>query len=59
MSYTEKSERVKQIYHLDAESREKVQMNLFAKQKESYGCKEQTYGYQVGKGASDKLGDCD
>ena len=26
-----------------------VQMNLFAKQKQSHRCREQTYGYQRGK----------
>ena len=31
------------------ESRKMVQMNLFAKQKESDRCREQTQGYQGGK----------
>ena len=33
-------------------------MNLFTKQKQSHGCRKQTYGYQEGKGG-DKLGDWD
>ena len=35
-------------------------MNLLSKQKESHGCRKQTYGYQGIKGGGrDKLGDCD
>ena len=34
-----------------------VHMNLFAKQKQSHRCRKQTYGYQVGKGGWDELGD--
>ena len=34
-----------------------VHMNLFAKQKQSHRCGKQTYGYQVGKGGWDELGD--
>ena len=37
-------------YHLYVESRKMVQMNLFAKQKQSHRCRKQTYGYQGGKG---------
>ena len=36
-----------------------VQMNLFAKQKWSHRCREQTYGYQGGKRGWDELGDWD
>ena len=36
-----------------------IQMNLFAKQKQSHRCGKQTYGYQVGKGGWDELGDWD
>ena len=35
---------------LYVESRKMVQMNLFAKQKQSRRCRKQTYGYQGGKG---------
>ena len=43
------------------ESRKMVQMNLFAKQKYSYRCKEQSYGCQRGKwgGCWDEVGDWD
>ena len=34
-----------------------VQMNLFSKQKQRHRCREQTYGYQAGKGEWDELGD--
>ena len=36
-----------------------VQMNLFAKEKQSHRCRKQTYGYQGGKRGRDKLGDWD
>ena len=36
-----------------------VQMNLFAKQKQRHRCREQTYGYQGGKGGWNELGDWD
>ena len=35
------------------ESRKMAQMNLFAKQKQSHRCREQSYGHQ---GGTDKLG---
>ena len=38
-------------------SREMVQINLFAKQKNRHRHREQIYGYQGGKGEWDKLGD--
>ena len=34
-------------------------MNLFTKQRQSHRCREQTYGYQGGKGGWDELGDWD
>ena len=34
-------------------------MNLFAMQEQSHRCREQTYGYQGGKGEWDKFGDWD
>ena len=34
-----------------------IQTNLFTKQKQTYRCREETYGYQRGKvGGRDKLG---
>ena len=33
---------------LNVESRKMLQVNLFAKQKQSHRCREQTYGYQGG-----------
>ena len=32
------------------DSRKMLKMNLFAKQKQRHRCREQTYGYQGGKG---------
>ena len=44
-------------YHLYVESRKKMaEMNLYAKQKQSHRCGEQTFGYQGGNGEWDKLG---
>ena len=41
-----KSDRERQIYGITyMESKKRVQMNLFTKQKWSYGCRKQTYGY--------------
>ena len=39
--------------------KKRVQMNLFTKQKQSHGCRKQTYGYQGISGERDKLGDWD
>ena len=36
-----------------------VEMNLFAKQKQSLSCREQIYGYQRKKWGWDELGDWD
>ena len=36
------------IMSLNVESRKMLQVNLFAKQKQSHRCREQTYGYQGG-----------
>ena len=38
------------IISLYVESRKIVQVNLFANQKERHRCRQQTYGYQGGKG---------
>ena len=58
---SEVSQTEKDKYHiiLYVESKKMVQMNLFTKQKQSHKCRKQTYGYQRGKGRSDKLGDWD
>ena len=37
--------------------KKRVQMNLFTKQKQSHGCRKQTYGYQGISGGRDKLRD--
>ena len=43
-------------YHLYMESKKKIQMNLFTKQKQTHRHRKQTYGYQKGKVGRDKLG---
>ena len=44
-------------YHLHVESEKMIQMDLFTKQKYStHRHRKQVYGYQRGKGRSDKLG---
>ena len=45
-------------YCLYVESRKMVQMNLFSKQNQRHGCKEQIYGYQGGR-KGNELGDED
>ena len=44
-------------YHLYAESKKMIQMNLFTKQKQTHRLRERTYGYQRGRvGGRDRLG---
>ena len=38
------------------ESKIMIQMDLFTKQKQTHRYRKQTYGYQRGKGGSDKFG---
>ena len=55
-----KSEREKQILYIDAHMwnlKKLIQMILFTKQKQRYGCREQMYGYQGEKGSWDELKD--
>ena len=37
-------------YHLYVDSKKKIQMNLFIKQKQTHRHRKQIYGYQRGKG---------
>ena len=43
-------------YDLHVESEKMIQMDLFTKQKQTHRHRKQVYGYQRGKGRSDKLG---
>ena len=59
---SEVSQTEKDKYHmilLIVESKKGVQMNLPTKQKQSYRCRKQTYGYQRVRVGRDKLGDWD
>ena len=47
------------MYHLHVESEKMIQMDLFTKQKQTHRHRKQVYGYQRGKGRSDKLGTWD
>jgi len=45
------------LYHLYVESKETIQVNLFAKQKQTHRYREQIFGHQQGEGLGrDKLG---
>ena len=55
--HTKWSKTEKDKYHLYVESKKKIQMNLFTKQKQTLRPQKQTYGYQRGNvGGRDKLG---
>ena len=47
LDYHTKSDRERQIwYHLYAESKKKIQMNLFTRQKQTHIPRKQIFGYQ-------------
>ena len=47
--HTKWSKTEKDKYHLYVESKKKIQMNLFTKQKQTHRPQKQTYGYQRGR----------